>query len=375
MRAEPTASALLRRRLRAQGLTGPPLGRGRGRGGGVDDDGHANGDGAASVAERLLAIQAQDPRGARLAIRARTRGMTAAHVDAELTAGGLLITWLNRGTLHLVRREDYPLLQALTTPPLQTTVATRLHQTGVDARSAERAVGLLDGWLADDGPLARDVLRERLTAAGVVTDGQAFVHLLVRASLDGVLVRGPMVGGEHCYVRVADWMAEAPREVAARRTDRPAALAELAARFLAGHGPADDRDLARWAGLPLRDARAGLQAIAHRLREHPSGGVELADGDGGTPPRAPAPRAAQLLGAFEPLLMGWCSRGEVLGDHDADVVTGGIFRAFAFVDGRCVGVWRLTGSRVSILPFAPLADAVAEALEREAAAVVRFLGG
>ena len=41
--------------------------------------------------------------------------------------------------------------------------------------------------------------------------------------------------------------------------DRDSALAELARRFLAGHAPADERDLAKWAGLPLRDARAGLR--------------------------------------------------------------------------------------------------------------------
>src|ERR687885_3050523 len=72
-----------------------------------------------AVVERLLAVQAQDPRGARLAIRARSRGLTAADVDRALTdERSLLITWLNRGTLHLVRSEDYPWLQTLTTPPL-----------------------------------------------------------------------------------------------------------------------------------------------------------------------------------------------------------------------------------------------------------------
>ena len=70
-----------------------------------------------AVAERLLAIQGQDPRGARLAIRARTKGVDAAEIDRELTQErSLVITTLNRGTLHLVRSEDYPLLQSLTTP-------------------------------------------------------------------------------------------------------------------------------------------------------------------------------------------------------------------------------------------------------------------
>jgi hypothetical protein len=70
-----------------------------------------------SVVERLLAVQGQDPRGARLAIRARSTGLSASAVDDALTADrSLVITWLNRGTLHLVRREDYAWLHALTTP-------------------------------------------------------------------------------------------------------------------------------------------------------------------------------------------------------------------------------------------------------------------
>jgi hypothetical protein len=38
-----------------------------------------------AVVRRLLAVQGQDPRGARLAIRARSTGLTAAHVDRALT--------------------------------------------------------------------------------------------------------------------------------------------------------------------------------------------------------------------------------------------------------------------------------------------------
>ena len=49
--------------------------------------------------------------------------------------------------------------------------------------------------------------------------------------------------------------------------DRADALPEFARRYLAGHGPATDRDLARWAGIPLRDVRAGLSAIASELKE------------------------------------------------------------------------------------------------------------
>src|SRR3954471_18909198 len=96
---------------------------------------------AEQVAERLLAVQGQDPRGARLAVRARTKGLTAADVDRALSEDrSLLITWLNRGTLHLVRSEDYPWLHALTTPPLLTSAKRRLSQEGVEPKAAERGV-------------------------------------------------------------------------------------------------------------------------------------------------------------------------------------------------------------------------------------------
>ena len=85
-----------------------------------------------AVAERVLAVQGQDPRGFRLAVRARTKGVTAADVDRALTEErSLLVTWLNRGTLHLVRSEDYPLIHAVTTPPLRRSVERRLAHEGV----------------------------------------------------------------------------------------------------------------------------------------------------------------------------------------------------------------------------------------------------
>lgn len=319
---------------------------------------------AVAVAERLLAIQAQDPRGARLAVRARTEGLGAADIDRELTERrSLLVTWLNRGTLHLVRAEDYPWLHALTTPPLATANQRRLVQEGVSLADAERGVALIRRTLSEAGPRSREQLRERLQAADIPVAGQALVHLLLSATRQGICVRGPMVGREHAYVLVSDWLPATPPVA------RDAALAELARRYLAGHGPADERDLARWAGLPLRDARAGLKAIASQLVQRPDGLVDLArrQRDATLPP----PR---LLGAFEPLLLGWRWREAVLGDNAPAIVTGGMFRNFALAGGRAVAGWRLDGGKVSLEPFAPMGDDVTAALERDGDAVRKFLG-
>lgn len=337
---------MLLERLTAQLLAGPPA---------RDPE---------TVVQRLLAVQGQDPRGARLAIRARSYGLTAADVDRALNERALLITWLNRGTLHLVHSEDYPWLQALTAPRLMTGSARRLAQEGLTPDTAERGVQTIERALAEEGPLTRGQLRERIAAAGIRTEGQALVHLLLAASLRGIVVRGPMIGREHAYVLVRDWLP-APGPI-----DRDRALKELARRYLAGHGPADDRDLAKWAGLPLRDARAGLGAIASELIEREDGLVDLKS-------RSPAAKLPppRLLGSFDPVLHGWVSREPILVDKRPIITLNGVFRPFALVRGRAVAVWSMRAGEIVLRPFGRLMRADADALRVDALAVVAYLEG
>jgi winged helix DNA-binding protein len=319
------------------------------------------------VAGRLLAIQAQDPRGARLAIRARSHGLSAADVDRALTEErSVVVTWLNRGTLHLVRAEDYWWLHPLTAPRLLTGNARRLAQEGVPPQDAERAAGVIEESLAAEGPLTRAQLGHRIAAAGVRTQGQALAHELALASLRGITIRGPMVGRQHAYALVRDWLGERPAPF-----DRDRALAGLAARYLAGHGPASDRDLAQWAGLPLSDARRGLASIAGRLAGRDDGLASLAARPGRTDPPLPSPR---LLGAYDPVLLGWSSREPIVGPHGRLVAAGGLFRPFALVRGRAVATWTMPGGRVALAPFAALPEPDAAALAADAAEVERFLG-
>jgi len=347
-------------RCRAQLLSGPPAAT------------------AADAVRRLLAVQGQDPRGVRLAIRARTAGLTAADVDSAMTAErSLLITWLNRGTLHLVAAEDYWWLHPLTTPLLEAGVSRRLAQEGVCTDDADKAVGVIDAALAADGPLTRAQLGRAIGSAGIRTEGQALVHLLARASVRGIIIRGPMVGRDHAFVRVSDWLGAPPARFAPDRFDRDVALAELARRYLAGHAPASERDLAKWTGLPLRDARRGLNAIAAQIRRRDDGLAELATGPAGPPsgpgriPDHPQPR---LLGSFDPLLHGWVDREPVLGSATGIVTVNGLFRPFALAGGRAVATWTLAAGEVTLAPFAPLPEPVAAALRADAQDVVRFLG-
>ena len=353
------AAALRARRAAAQLLHRPP------------------GAGVADVVRSVLAVQAQDLRAARLALRARAAGLSAAAVDAALgDERSVVVAWLGRGTLHLVARDDYPWLLGLTAPRQAAAGTRRLRQLGVSESDAERAVAVVERALGADGPLTRTELGARLGAAGIRAEGQALPHLLGLAARRGLAVLGPVREGEHAFALPRDWLGAAP----ARPLEgdaRAAALAELARRYLGGHGPAAAADLATWAGLPLRDARAGLTAIGADLADLGDGLVDLA-----ARPEPPAPDALEprLLPAFDPYLLGWKDRAFAVPAADAGRVHpgGGMLRAVAIDRGVAVGTWtarrragRLT---VAVEPFGALRRGVARAFEAEAADVARFEG-
>jgi hypothetical protein len=320
-------------------------------------------------------VQAQDLRAARLALRARGTGLTAADVDAALTGErSFVVGWLGRGTLHLVRSEDYPWLLGLTAPLAAATGRRRLGQEGVPPADAERAVAVVEHALAEDGPLTRPQLAERLAARGIRTERQATPHLLALAARRGISVLGPLRNGVQAFALARDWLgAPPPTELAG--TEREAALAELARRYLAGHGPATAADLAGWIGLPVRDARAGLAAIAGEVVELGDGLAELARRD-----RPPVRPPARLLPAFDPYLLGWKDRSFAVPARHARRVYpgGGILRAVAISEGLAVATWGIRRRRdrisVELEPFAPLATRLDAALRKEAADIARFEG-
>jgi len=322
--------------------------------------------GSDRAVSHLLAVQAQDLRAARLALRARGAASAASDVDAALNDRTLVVAWLMRGTLHLVACEDLGWLLALTGDQNAATIRRRLGELRVGERDAERAVTVIERSLADEGPLPRPALAARLGAAGLLSEGQAVPHLLALAAGRGLIVLGPVVGREHAFALAHDWLG-----AGGRAPDGDTALAELARRYLRGHGPATPADLATWSGLGLRDARAGLAAIAGEL-EHDGELVDLA-----RRPEPPARVPPRLLGAFDPYLLGWKDRSFAVDPARARRVHpgGGIVRATAIAAGRAVGTWTMPGGRVVLEPFAPLPRTVEGALRREARAVERFLGG
>lgn len=325
---------------------------------------------------RLAAgIQAQDPYAARLGVRARVRGVTAADVDAAREEGALLRGWVMRGTLHLFPAEDAGWLLPLYTERELRWSRKRIEELlGLDARAQARAVKLIERLLEADGRVSRTAVLEALESAGVDVRGQNAVHHLARlAVLEGIACMGPEDRGKTTYVLAREWLGELPP------FDGERAMEELARRHLGAFGPADERDMAAWSGLAMGACRDAMGRIADELGEAGVGG-ERRWFLRARPPRAPRGPLVRMLPAFDNHLMGHSSRDiAVPADAVKRVWPGaGIVRATVLADGIAVATWgaRRAGGRIQITldPFAPLDPSTATAVEREVADIGRFEG-
>jgi hypothetical protein len=299
----------------------------------------------------VVGVQAQDRGAAFLGVRARAPGASAEAVEHALSGDRALVrTWAMRGTLHLLAAADLPLALAVFGPLHLARGERRLTQLGLPPAEAERSTDQAAAIVAEEGPLTRHDLAERLRARGVPVGpaGQAPIHVVRRAALAGVLCEAGVRGREELY---------GPADPGPL-PDRDAAVAELARRYAAAHAPATARDFAAWSGLPAADIRGAW------VEPEPPGDA----GDG----------PVSLLGGFDEWLLGWASREPVLDRRYAKRVVpgGGIVRPVAIADGRVFATWRLDRAkrRVEIDPFGRVTKDMRAGLDDEIAAVLEFSG-
>jgi len=356
----PADHEILRRRLRGQLI-----------GGAGDAD-------PSSVVRRLCAMQAQDYHGALWAVGLRSApGTTAADVEAALSDGRIVRTWPMRGTLHLVAPEDVRWMLALLAPRVRAGWAGRHAQLGLTADDFERADPIVREALAGGAALTRAEVLAAFEAGGVSTEGQRGYHLLVGLAQTAAICLGPMRGRQQTFVLLDEW-APAPREQA---LERPEALARLASRYFAAHGPATAADFAWWAGITKADARVGIDGIAGGLACLVVDGAtywfagEVADATVAAP-------EVHLLPAFDEYLLGYTDRRMQLGEHHETyrgaVTANGMLSPTVLVDGRVVGTWRRTVKArtvdIAISPFRPLGAGEERAVMAAAERYGHFVG-
>jgi Winged helix DNA-binding domain len=329
----------------------------------------------ATIARSIAGAQAQDVYAGPLTFRSRSRKLTAVDIErARTEERSLLRTWVMRETIHMIPTEDAGWWLLVFEPAMERWTRRRLGQLGMPAGQEDRAMSLIARMLDRDGPLTRSEIAERLERERIDLNTSTRLHVMRLAVVSGIACLGPDRGGQTCLVRREDWLGTPPQ------LDRDKALAELARVYISAFAPATDRDFAYWSGLPLRDVRAGLEAISAEIEEVPVGDQTMLVPRGGRQ-RLPPTGRVRMLGNFDTYLLGWKDRRFAVTDEHALHVKeggGGWIRPVVVEDGIVIGGWRTTrrGGQLDITLNLPgdERERLGPKIEPEVADIARFEG-
>jgi len=316
------------------------------------------------VVKWMGALQAQDYQQSLWAIGLRTQSATVADIEQAITDKKILRTWPMRGTIHVVPSEDAQWMLTLSAPRMITGSKRRLEQLELDTPTIQHAHKLFHDALRGGKRFSRSNMMHLLEGAGIRTPGQRGYHLLWYMAQTGLICMGPIEDKQQTFVLLDEWVTTS------RKLSREESLAELAERYVTSHGPATLHDLARWAGLTVTDARAGLEAATSRLLSEKSNSQEYWMSKDAVGQKACNPSGVHLLPGFDEYLLGYKDRSSVLAaEHAPKIVPGnnGIFLPTLVVSGQVVGTWKRTIRKnaldILLRPFTPLENAQERALE------------
>ncbi|MGH8969648.1 MAG: winged helix DNA-binding domain-containing protein [Actinomycetes bacterium] len=242
------------------------------------------------VVRLLAAVQSQECAHGFWSLGMRTNGSTYADVRRAFDEGRILRTHMLRTTWHFVTPEDIRWILGATSPRVLAAFGSSFRAHGLDDATQRETGDLVVKMLEGGAHLTRREIGAELERHGEATAGQRLAYIVMSAELRGLVCSGPMRGAQHTYAVLDERVPPGPTYQADE------ALAELAFRFFAGHGPASLRDFTRWSSLTVADARTAIAAVGDRLA-----GTEV-DGESlWFDPEAPRPRSIPLTAYLLPL--------------------------------------------------------------------------
>ena len=328
---------------------------------------------AEDVVRRLVASQAQDFAGAKWALGLRSKRLDDAAIEEEFNRGAILRTHVMRPTWHFVAPEDIRWLQALTSARVEAANGPRYRELGLDAATLARATASIARALAGGREITRDELRQFLVRSRVAADGQRMAYILMRAELGSVVCSGARRGKQLTYALLDE------RAPGARSLSRQDALVELAGRYFGSRGPATVHDFAKWSGLTVGEARAGVEEVASKLRRHVIDGTTYWFRETESRPNRGTP-VAHLLSIYDEYISSYRDRTALCEPAYAKrlVGKGNALSYVLILDGKIAGTWKRSigkrAVRVQVAPFHRLSRPEEDAIRKAAAQFARFLG-
>jgi hypothetical protein len=343
--------SIARWRLRSQHLIGP----------GLADP--------VAVVRHLLAVQAENHSQASWAVATRTTAPDAALFERLYDDGCLLRTHVLRPTWHFVLPDDIGWLLDLSRLRQTRGWERQLEQEHIDHRAWENAASLITETLVGQ-TLTRGELADHLTASGIIMSGHALMLVCGFTELHGLICSGPTRDGQHTYALLSE------RVPTTRRLDLDQARAELVSRYIGGHGPATERDIAYWATMTLGEVRTAIADNAGHLDSFQLDGTTFWHEPGAAPVGPTEPRA-HLLQILDEYYRGYQDSRNLLALDGHQVTGRESATGMVIVDSQLLGHMKRTLSpehvTFDIQLLRPLNDDEQSALQDAADRYGRFL--
>jgi hypothetical protein len=299
----------------------------------------------ADVVKCLGAVQAQDYYGAKWALAQRMQSGTDDAIEKAFAEGAILRTHVMRPTWHFVTPADIRWLLRLTAPRVNARNGYHYRKLELDDAVFRRSNKALASALRGGKQLTREELRAALQRAGIAAnDLLRFIHLLIRAELDGVICSGARKGKQFTYALLDE---RAPKTSGLSPDE---ALAELTRRYFTSHGPATLQDFVWWSGLTATDARRGVEMVQrHVVKEVIAGRAYWLSSSTSAVRRAA--RVAYLLPAYDEYFVAYKDRSAALESTSSKQAASGnpVFNSAVVIGGRIVGGWRPTFEKSAVI--------------------------
>jgi hypothetical protein len=323
--------------------------------------------GVVDAIRRVVALQAQAPASAYIALWNRLAGFDPADLDAAFADYAVVKATLIRITLHAVHAEDYPAFHNAMVPYLRAARLgdTRFTRSGLSIAEADAVVPHLLEFAARPRKVAEieGLLADRLGGPkqGVWWALRTFAPLL--HAPDG----GPWSFASRSFVAAATQLPPERRDESSRR---------LVRRYLEGFGPASIADIAQFTFLKRSAVRAALRALAGDVEQMAGpDGSELFDVPGAPRPDEETPAPPRLLPMWDSILLAYFDRSRVIPPDYRRLVLrqNGDVLPTLLVDGYVAGVWRAVEGGIEAKAFHRLSEDAWAGLAAEAKALTAFL--
>jgi hypothetical protein len=279
------------------------------------------------------AIQSQDYAGGKWAIAQRLIGATDKTIEDAFTNGNILRTHIMRPTWHFVHPKDIRWMIQLTAPRVMKIAGTQHRQHQLDhiifSKSEKAILQAMEGGKQ----LMRDEITVVLEQAGVATNEQRFIHIMMQMELIGLVCSGGRQGKQFTYALLDE------RVPATKPFDKQDALVALAERYFTSHGPATLQDYVWWSGLTVVDAKTGLEAVKHKLVSIELNGNSYWFAEKENLPKSKSP-GVFLLPNYDEYIVSYKDRSATIAASDLNKADprGTIFNHTIVANGKVIGI-------------------------------------